>query len=529
MFGRATRGYIAIDARTRRFVFLKDSWRPFYKDVLQEGTYLERFAGDDQIIVPAIVCHGDVANQCTYTAQYQELSKRKKREAERLRILKEREEAASSTVAAEKKVNKRKRGRSVEAEGGDLFSDPSSLGYADLSEVTLRHHIHYRMVVKDVCLPFEMFRTTEQLIRLMSDCVATHHYVYEKHQLLHRDISAGNVLILPRLVKDQQGKEIVQWRGVLTDWELAKTYLVKRSDEKARQPERTGTWQFMSVAYVNSQWTQPISVADALESFFHVMIFFAIRFLPHTFSSPTKFVEQYFDTFWDLGNDVRECSLWKITAMRHGVFESGTEELEFLKTDRRQGNPFNALIGEILEPFKARYTILRYESRLAKQLLRSTANPPDSAAEAPVDDPTLPRFLSDVKDWRRPPISAAPVRKPTKLVPPTQEIRDLAALLDDHQWVLGLFADIRCPPMTEPSEWGGTWVVQDQLVGYEPRMLLMKKGATTQQTGTSGSRIGTDDGANKRPRNAGSNFASSSNQLPDTDSSLSVLSNAGTA
>lgn len=173
MFGRATRGYVAIDARTRRFVFLKDSWRPFYKDVLQEGTYLERFAGDDQIIVPAIVCHGDVANQCTYTAQYQELSKMKAREAARLRILKEREEAASSTAAVEKKVTKKKRGRPVEVEGGDVFSDPSPIGDADLSEVTLRHHIHYRMVVKDVCLPFEMFRTTEQLIRLMSDCVAS--------------------------------------------------------------------------------------------------------------------------------------------------------------------------------------------------------------------------------------------------------------------------------------------------------------------------------------------------------------------
>lgn len=288
----------------------------------------------------------------------------------------------------------------------------------------------------------------------------------------------------------------------------------------------------MSVAYVNSQWTQPISVADALESFFHVMIFFAIRFLPHTFSSPTKFVEQYFDTFWDLGNDVRECSLWKITAMRNGVFESGTEELEFLKTDRRQGNPFNAFIGEILEPFKARYAILKYESRLAKQLLRSTANPPDSAAEAPVDDPTLPRFLSESdEDWESgsPSDPAGPLCKAATLTPPTQETRDLAALLDTHNWVLRLFKNVRRPPMTPPSEWVGTLVVQDQLVNYEPRIMLMRRVTTTQQTGTFGSRIETDDGANKRPRNAGSNFASSSNQLPETDSSLSVLSNAGTA
>lgn len=62
--------------------------------------------------------------------------------------------------------------------------------------------------------------------------------MYRKYELLHRDISAGNVLILPRLeVKD--GKEVVRWHGVLTDWELAKPYLKVRDREKARQPERT--------------------------------------------------------------------------------------------------------------------------------------------------------------------------------------------------------------------------------------------------------------------------------------------------
>ncbi|OJT14269.1 hypothetical protein TRAPUB_9181, partial [Trametes pubescens] len=216
-----------------------------------------------------------------------------------------------------------------------------------------------------------------------------HHHVYEDYKLLHRDISAGNVLILPRLVEDPHGKEVVQWHGLLTDWELAKPYLDDRSEEKARQPERT----------------------------------------------------------------------------------------------------------------------------LAKKLLEDMANPPNGDMEVPFNNPALPRFTSDLEDWGSPPVDAVPPREAT--VPPTEETRALTALLDKHNWVLDLFLDVRRLLMIPPSEWVGTWVIQDQLVGYEHSFILMKKVATTFQTGTRG----TDKGANKCPRNAGSNFTTSSSQLPDTDSS----------
>ncbi|OJT11721.1 hypothetical protein TRAPUB_11783 [Trametes pubescens] len=189
--------------------------------------------------------------------------------------------------------------------------------------------------------------------------------------------------------------------------------------------------------------------------------------------------------------------------------------LQFLKTDRRRGNPLNTFIRNILRPFQARYEILNYESRLAEELLEDTVNPPNSDTELLPDDPALPRFMSGRKNWVSQPVHAAPPAARNAAVAPTDETRELAALLDTHTWVLDLFLDVRCPPMTPPFEWAGTWVVQDQLVGYEPRIVLMEKVATTFQTGTRG----TNEGANKRPRNAGSNFATSSSQLPDTDSS----------
>lgn len=46
--------------------------------------------------------------------------------------------------------------------------------------------------------------------------------VYKAHTL-HGDVSAGNVLICPTVVRsDVDGKLRVVWRGVLIDWELAR-------------------------------------------------------------------------------------------------------------------------------------------------------------------------------------------------------------------------------------------------------------------------------------------------------------------
>ena len=61
-----------------------------------------------------------------------------------------------------------------------------------------------------------------------------HEKAYLKCKYMHRDISAGNILI--RIVVQQLGEGYsVKWEGVLSDWELAKHTDVKMT----LQPERT--------------------------------------------------------------------------------------------------------------------------------------------------------------------------------------------------------------------------------------------------------------------------------------------------
>ena len=63
---------------------------------------------------------------------------------------------------------------------------------------------------------------------------AAHKAAYEQCDIIHRDVSVGNILILPT-IRTVHGRKIVYWVGLLCDWELAKDINL----EVARQPERT--------------------------------------------------------------------------------------------------------------------------------------------------------------------------------------------------------------------------------------------------------------------------------------------------
>ena len=62
-------------------------------------------------------------------------------------------------------------------------------------------------------------------------------------QILHRDISRGNILIYPKVEssEDKETKVVtrqLRWHGILTDWELSKS-LGGPMATRARQCERT--------------------------------------------------------------------------------------------------------------------------------------------------------------------------------------------------------------------------------------------------------------------------------------------------
>lgn len=70
LIGRGTRGYVALECGTNRFVFLKDAWRTDYRGLTREGDVLAMLndASDNKRRVenvPTLVCHADISDQTT--------------------------------------------------------------------------------------------------------------------------------------------------------------------------------------------------------------------------------------------------------------------------------------------------------------------------------------------------------------------------------------------------------------------------------------------------------------------------------
>ncbi|KAI9057800.1 hypothetical protein FKP32DRAFT_1329250 [Trametes sanguinea] len=350
--------------------------------------------------------------------------------------------------------------------------------------------------MKDVCLPFTEITSSKQLVELLFDCVQTHYLAYTRHQLLHRDISAGNVIILPSLSSGvaKDGQKVVTWNGVLTDWELAKRVPVRSASdsdmpkEVATQSERTGTWQFMSVAYIRYHPYWPVSVADELESFFHVLLFYAVRLLRHNIDNVPLFVAQYFDGF--LPGARRKCSPVKSFAMDHGVIDWDDSPLQFFDKEGKPHSELHQLIGSLLQHFKARYAVIHWESYKSGDGPRVVANTTSEpvAIESDPSDPSNDRFalLDDDESME----VKAPIQAGQE---PSEEVKTLAKQLDSHHTFRKTLANAFNPNRKpNPPIWQKNDVVEDRIPDrYDPRALIsvMNQGfsatalATSQATG----------------------------------------------
>ncbi|EPQ50697.1 hypothetical protein GLOTRDRAFT_50132, partial [Gloeophyllum trabeum ATCC 11539] len=221
MTGRGTRGYVALDLESNELVYLKDCWRVDLKGMAKEGEVI-RSMNDLQVkYVPTLVCHGDVVGQCTSTQEHW---------------------------------------------SGDAVTPGR-----------LRPYRHYRLAVKEIGCPLKEFKNSEELVTIIYHCIYGHAGAYRRAKIIHRDISAGNILILRKTV-DDKGQTSVISEGLLNDWDLSKSIMA--GNDGPRQFDRTGTWQFMSGNLLQFPWKSH-ELPDDLESFLHVLLYQAIRFLDH--------------------------------------------------------------------------------------------------------------------------------------------------------------------------------------------------------------------------------------------------------
>jgi len=75
----------------------------------------------------------------------------------------------------------------------------------------MRAFRHYRVVLREIGRDLLSFDSTTELVTAMRDAVAAHRHAFYDARILHRDISAGNILIT------------TSKRGLLIDWDLSKS------------------------------------------------------------------------------------------------------------------------------------------------------------------------------------------------------------------------------------------------------------------------------------------------------------------
>ncbi|KAI0359685.1 hypothetical protein OH77DRAFT_1049762 [Trametes cingulata] len=338
--GRGTRGYVAVDADNAEapFVHLKDAWRVMHDEIDKEGAILQELNHKKVPYVPTLLHHGDLGQTTRSSDLWRKYNPK----------------APSDQICPMKK------------------------------------HSHYRLVVKEVGKPLTEFTNSTELLLALYCCLKAHAKAYEAG-IIHRDISAGNILLYP----NKKGV----WCGLLNDWELSKKVVDKAP--QGRQPDRTGTWQFLS-AQALSDPTKLIVVQDELESFFHVALYIAIRFLPHNCDDDSvgRLLYHYFDAHQktDRGHS---CGEMKLASMRNGevVFLQGgrSTHLQFLwSTGSSIDHPLNKVFKTLLTWFQAYYQVTHDARKLNERSdnLRSSCMDGKSGTE----DANILEILNDSDD-----------------------------------------------------------------------------------------------------------------------------------
>ena len=179
--GRGTRGYIAVDSATQRFVWLKDAWRASYNLVEQEGLILERINAAPSIPgVPTVICHGDVGKQRTATASWWErknprpqpdASTSQPSSSSRSRGPTNANAPPALADGTSPHVTRLGAKRKLENERTGT-PDPEADFDSDFRpDCLIRRHKHYRLVVREVCMTLKNFKHGKQLAQVISDCL----------------------------------------------------------------------------------------------------------------------------------------------------------------------------------------------------------------------------------------------------------------------------------------------------------------------------------------------------------------------
>ncbi|KAI0808324.1 hypothetical protein C8Q74DRAFT_1232805 [Fomes fomentarius] len=349
VIGRSTRCYVAWHEQSKSFMFLKDTWRSDYESARRtEGDILDSLNSAGVRNIPTVVCHTSVVGQRTLGSHC--------RVNVDSRTDYEQEKAASPSPASEgsitnkdSKTNKKRK------------RDDSTPEDRPKENVVHYYYTRRRLATQEVCLPLRTFRTSKQLVQVVGDCIEAHADAYEKCKLIHHDISSGNLLILPVLARTPGEADLrVVWTGILSDWEISKPVAESGDAGRARKSQRTGTLKYMASALLEDKY-HIVGIPDEIESFFLVLFYNALRYLPHNLHGSVSYLIAFYFDVDMLQNGELVGGMGRGTLCRHAQFGDSDRLLVF---GGKSSMPLNIILQHMHLCLLSRHKIADYEHRM---------------------------------------------------------------------------------------------------------------------------------------------------------------------
>jgi len=126
-------------------------------------------------------------------------------------------------------------------------------------------YVHYRIAFGVVGTNLEIFSDPHRLFSALADALEAHRDAYTKAKILHRGISAGNIIL------SSTGE------GLLIDWDHCLN--MNNPASLKTQVGFIGTWEFAS-ARLRKPRKEMHVLEDVLESFLHVATWISVRKIP---------------------------------------------------------------------------------------------------------------------------------------------------------------------------------------------------------------------------------------------------------
>ncbi|KAL4251336.1 hypothetical protein ABKN59_005688 [Abortiporus biennis] len=265
-FGRATRGFVALDVDELKLKFLKDAWRYDGGTYNAELDVYKRLYKHKVKNIATVEGGGDVPDPDPQVAE-------------------SKWQAQKTTAHKYLKTD----------------------GIAHLSQA------HHRLLIRQLGTPLEKYYSSRHLCYYLLRIIDGHCSAWTEAGVLHRDISPNNMLFC------EDPEDMKDLPSFLVDWDLCK--YKEQLNNGPSQKTRSGTWAFISALLLRYP-TKQHELSDDLESFVHVLQWFCLRFHTHDMSSrPADIAEKLTTVYLKAAQDEQgfeECAKLKLEYMQNG-------------------------------------------------------------------------------------------------------------------------------------------------------------------------------------------------------------------